>query len=353
MAGYVSSVRETVRTLVSRPWRSLTAIVVCALCIGLGPFMEGTASQHVLAASENGRTAGVNVIVVRNPQGTLSGISCEALNRLPLVIAAGGIGELGVASIVDVPGVPFRSATASDGYFRVLYPGFRPTPDSGGLTIAGSAVPSELGVSSGARLTLTNGYSGRVSVAPSHVRASERERWITVLSAPLDLVDECWVETEAGASEDLLNVLPSWFPDVEKVQAERLHSPEAVNAAIDSYLARPSILLGFAGGTLAGACVAVMVVLRRHEYALYRISGLAVRHVRAAIMLEAAAIIAASTCVAVAGSYAALSAQGLSPSAVGATLSQFAIGIGCASVVAFAAAVIVAATNPSAAIRAR
>lgn len=353
MTGYVSAVREALRTLACRPWRSISVIIICALCIGLGPLMEGTASRHVLLASENGRAAGVDVLVVRNPQGTLSGTTCEALNRLPLVTAAGGIGNVGVSSITNVPGVPFRSGAASEGYFHVLYPGFSLGKDIGGSAVAGAAVPSELGVRTGARVTLTNGYSGPLSVAPDHVRASDRERWITVLSAPLDDIDECWVEAAPGTTDDLLSVLPSWFTDVEKIQAERLHSRDSVDAAIDSYLARPSVFLGFAGGALAGACVAVMVLFRRHEYALYRISGLAVRHVRATIMLEAALVVATSTVLAVSGVCAALSFQGLTASAVGAALAQFAIGVGCASVAAFVASLIVAAANPSTAIRAR
>lgn len=352
MTGYVSVLRETVRTLACRPWRSIAAIIVCALCIGLGPLMEGIATQHVVLASKNGHIAGVDVIVVRNPQGTLSGSACEALNRLPLITAAGGIGELGVVGMTNVPGVPFRSGTAPEGYFHVLYPELHLGADTG-AAVAGAAVPSELGVRSGARVTLTNGYSGLLSIAPEHVRASDRERWITVLSAPLDVVDECWVEAVAGTTDDLLSVLPSWFSDAEKIQAERLQSPDSVDAAIDSFVARPSALLGLAGGGLAGACVAVLVLFRRHEYALYRISGLAIRHVRAAVMLEAAAVIAAASFLALSGTCLALAPQALTPSAVSASLAQFAIAIGCASVGAFIASVMVAAANPSTAIRSR
>lgn len=194
--------RETTRNLTTALPRSLMVGLAIAGLIGALTWSELQTSSRILVFQREFVAAGGNVFVATGVDG-ISAHQCEALANTDIVLAAGGVRLVDAEEVNTAPGTLFQVVEATSGVLQIWSgPDARaPALRSMGLVV-GVAAADELGLGPGSFLGIGDERPSEVAaVYDPGRRYPNAERWIVVPTAPVGLVDECWVEFAAGSRE--------------------------------------------------------------------------------------------------------------------------------------------------------
>lgn len=273
-ARLASVVGESLRSASARPVRLTVMALVAALALGATFLMEANEVHNVRAAIESATRGGVGVLIVDNNGETFPGDGCSRATRSSDVIAAGEIYHVQTSRSEAVPTALFQVATVSAGYLRVIDPNF--SPAAPGAFVLGTEVPSALGLTVGSRLKMVDERAGVVGDVEHGVpRVPEQSRWIyrTDVRGEQAPILECWVEVGLDDVDSFTRVVPSLFAEADKVRVRHLTSSDALTVSVQRFRDRPSRFGWLVAGVLLGFLAGIGSLMRRSEYALYRLSG--------------------------------------------------------------------------------
>lgn len=228
--------------------------------------------QRFVAQVDGGRFAWT----VAAPTG-IPASACDGLQTFTGVKAAGGeVTSLPVRiSTQRAATYPLRSVTP--GYLTVLWPDAQIGAGEG--LIAGSSVAESLGLRSGSFVTIdsVNGTVRTVQVSavlPSSKRNGEADRSLFLVTSPSGTVQNCSVDAEPGSSDEVGRLLRSWFGPGVSVS---VYAPDSqgVDRPERDFLNRSAQYVWLAAVVLVVLSNCYYWYLKRGDYALYRVLGLA------------------------------------------------------------------------------
>lgn len=268
--------REAARSLYGSRLRSLSLVFGIASVVGLLTFTELRATSNVIAFQRSVEAKGGWIGIIANPDGTLPARECDALAQASWVMEAGGLKRSDSIELTKAPGTLFQTAIATSGAVRI----WSSDPPSYGDLSTGVAVgletANEVGLQSGMQVT-EMGSSGTLRVG-AVVSVEERypaaSRWIVKITAPIDRIDECWVEFKPGLLEAGLGAASLSFPEATRIEARRLIRLDGFARGPRSELAnRPQVHAWLPAGVLIAAVMWLVVWFRRADIGLYRAIG--------------------------------------------------------------------------------
>ena len=226
--------------------------------------------EHELTA--RGSTVFSVTAVDRTP---LPAARCDALGTVTGVASAGGITtvELVHSALADRRFLSLVSATP--GLAPVLWPG---TPAVDGVVV-GAAIGSELGLVAGAALAIVRADAVHTlpvgAVAPASTRGSDHDLLVLQSVPPRGGTYECLVESEPGARESVEAVLLGWFPGTPTAVTPYFLPPDTGRTPQQEANERTTVWLPLAAAALIALAMLAWWLIRRSEFALYTIMGLA------------------------------------------------------------------------------
>jgi uncharacterized protein YhhL (DUF1145 family) len=211
--------------------------------------------------------------VVTSEELPIPAASCEALNGLTGVVAAGGIRQSGLTSVESAPGTLFQRAYITVGIIRVWDPSARRVPSNGAHGL-GSAAARYLGVRSGSPITPSGETTRPAYVIGLERRNEQASGWFFNIVPPHGVVDQCWVELAPTAYAGWIAAIPAQFPH-HQVAVRRV-------AALDQFSRDPATELErrshrfawLAVGAILAAITSIASWFRRSEMGVYRAFGM-------------------------------------------------------------------------------
>ncbi|MGH2632921.1 MAG: hypothetical protein ACRDG3_05885, partial [Tepidiformaceae bacterium] len=169
---------EAIANLAANRPRTLALVLVAALCFGALAFLEVREASSLLAFQQSYRDAGGYIAVVRG-DGGLSGATCDSINAVPGVLAAGAVSSAGQATFDSQPGVLFQSALVTWPVARIWAPATPVIPPTSPYLLAGPALASELGVRAGLFVQPSGGPPALLAaVLDTDERNPQASRWL-------------------------------------------------------------------------------------------------------------------------------------------------------------------------------
>jgi hypothetical protein len=251
--------------------RSLITVVFLATAVAMVVRVEAEAVAHDLAAEQMLRAAGENVFVVAPvtpADGPLvDAAKCASLNRYPQVVAAGGLLEMGFVALSDAPGTPLFAAGATGRLTDVLDPTAAIERGDGAISVAAA---EQVGIGDGELVDVLAHVSRvhRFQPSPRHPRGD----LLVVLPVFAEKVDQCWFETEAGATTSAASIARTLFSDNPQLGAGPLL--EADQLAFDplaDFTQRQSHPLWLVVGAALGLALLLKVWMERTAISVYRL----------------------------------------------------------------------------------
>lgn len=286
---FSSVAREATRNVSTGTSRVVLLFAIAMAAVGSCVSVEVLAiSQRVLEASEY-RAAGAAVTVMSLP-GRVQGEACEALARVPDVLAAGALRETGEVRAITLPGEPLDLYEVTPQFGRVLG-----APNGG----AGVYVSRDVAASLGAE-TLP------ITVPPVHIRGTfdyppdgRRAGFGWAVLAPTKDVarpfDECWV-LAWPQRDDMRQIMftaamPSASADSgEPPSIAQLNTKFGASfTGAEDYRSRITQFAGQAAVALGGFMGAASLWMRRVELASNIHAGARRRDLRLQYLLETGA----------------------------------------------------------------
>lgn len=286
---------EAVASILATPWRfvAVTAVLAGILCF---PAYRDVSLVHSLQSTKQQEIDQGEFVSVVTRHGSptanngfatsgISGEQCDSLSRDPGIRSSGVLSPAGTAVVASEPdgGIPLWHVSPG---FVSLAGG---TGAAGDVAV-GSEAASELGLTSGSRLSLLNLANAegiRAEVLPADgPRTAILDRAVLVPQPPARVGGTCFVETIGtppnSAAEWLGALLDGTEVDVRPLVAvgELGRDPHA------AYESRPDAWLGLVSPVLAVLVWALLLRVRRSEIALARIFGAPRTMVTAQLVIE-------------------------------------------------------------------
>lgn len=248
---------------------ALTAFLICSMCTA-----EAGAASRAIVLSREMERSGRNVLIITAPDSTRGPVvpaaSCDSLNMLGFVRAAGGLRTLPLVSLEESPGTPVRPYGSTGSVARVLDPTLR-TMTGGGLI--SRELATQLGVRSGETISLLGGAIPAIWFEPSARHPLGPVLVLVPDHAPM--VDECWIEVDAAARDTA--------PDVALAILASPGNPLVVRSALDAgeytrdplvdFMNRSSRWIWLIVGFSLALPIVIGVWVARGTVALYRTLG--------------------------------------------------------------------------------
>lgn len=210
--------REARANVRATPVRFAVLAILIAAVTATGAWREATLTQRVHERVVDRLADGEFVFVVSgsseaallgdaggSPTG-VEGWRCDRLTHHPGVTRAGGVQSGTGVTTATHPSGRFSSYAVSPAFTTFL-------GDAAAMTVAevivGSGAAVELGVESGARLTLVEGSAATATVVPPSPLAAGFERSILTLSSAAAIQGECYVEMPGLTLEEATLAIPA------------------------------------------------------------------------------------------------------------------------------------------------
>lgn|GEM_PF-5763068 len=271
-------VDETAANFASRPFRRVV-IVFVALVAPLSLMVITCVEVQSSIVREEMRTdLGSHVFTVSNDQNRpLDAGRCDQLNTVSGVMTAGGVLASSAFSVPTDPGYLGDYVRVTPGYLRVLWPSVEKSELV--KVGVGSSLAANFGLVSGAHLAIV-ANSQPLFFRVDYVAVEDRRfptfsRAIVVVEAPTGSVLSCYVEVQAGASDDVATVLAGWFADSGQVTVTSIWSADQSQPTLQDELA--SRISQWVPFILAATVILVWCfswMMRRQEISVYRMLGL-------------------------------------------------------------------------------
>jgi len=281
-----ATIREALLNISSSPTRSAITMLISAAagaCVILATVSNVDA---IVRAHELQQLRGLSTISVTSVDGhALSAASCDAMNSISAVEAAGGAirtDEVAVANAAS----PVKVRYVTPGYLAAAYPAEQLR---GKTSIAGEDLKKEIGLTDGSALAVTTPTHDRglhVAVAAtSPSRLSGINRDVLIAVAPSGGVSECLVQASDGQATLVSSLVGPFFP--EPIVVRPFLQADAVDRDPATELANRWSGILWMG---IAASVILLVVIgwaaRRQETALYRLLGFDRRSLGAVVAFE-------------------------------------------------------------------
>lgn len=301
--------RQVVRTLLAQPAMALLLVALIAAVSGGLTFVEATMRQNAIDYQQRLTAAGQYVYRAQarteSGEGLISAAACAALNGATGVKAAvgfaGGASAYVAVTLAKAPGEHLTLRTASGNPVPVLDPSSPSRFDDG--VFIDATLAKRLGIWDGMRVELglqryadsgaiisgsvgTGGAGGTGSATVAtqttmHVidmsaRGFNESQNLYAIGPAIGTVAECLVEFDPGAwGESARQTLDAALGDGHTVisVAPFLRSDATAITPLQQFETRASRLFWLVSGLACFALLAMPLVFRRHEFALYRSVG--------------------------------------------------------------------------------
>lgn len=273
---------EAWATILARPWRFVLAVLAFAVLMIASALPEALAVGRAQQDYDANVRDGGSVIIVKAKDGTLDALSCLALGRASSVHAAGAIYGIGTTQISHSAGTSYRIASVSPQFPEVVDPAVRPTT---GL-IVGADLQKETSVRNGSALVFNDGREGIVDgTLTESGRTSTMGRWIMATVSVQSQAEECWIDAKPESLDMLRRAMPSLFPDENELELSSSIRP-TFDSVVQQLKERPTAWSWVLGALLAFAASSFLLWTRRHELALYLVTGFSRSSVIAISVIE-------------------------------------------------------------------
>lgn len=266
---------ETWRNLTANPARTLATIGLYTVMFGALAAAELTYTTSLLDYAHDYQAAGGNIMIATTPQG-LPAATCDALNRKPYVLAAGGLTPTGSGTLATAPGTQFSTGTITSDILTVWDPTSTQTAHLTAGYIIGEDLTTELALRPAALIQPTSQPVAPIhSIAYTASRNPLVTRWLLTSTPPSGPVTECWVEFSPGAYRAAQSLLEVTFADagsdltVKPLIGTNQYSRNPA-AELDS---RPTRHAWAAVAALTTVIIGLTIWFRRSDIGLYRATG--------------------------------------------------------------------------------
>lgn len=229
---------------------------------------SGHVSQTITKVHE-GIQSGSEVIIVSSEAGSIRADDCMRLVSREDVIAVGAVNSRRVVSSPRAPTTPFQLVSVSPGYIDVI--SSAPPPDSPDIYL-GPVLAEELGVRQGNQLDLIGQPPLSVQAVLRDIsRAPMQSRWAFTNEWPGSEVLECWIETTPDANDAFKQAVPAIFAEDQDLAID-VAAREA-NDPLATWSERFTKWYWIGSSFVAAGLIAINMLSRRNEYALYQVLG--------------------------------------------------------------------------------
>lgn len=295
-------IREALLNLRARPALSLvvfTASATAAFLLTFGTSLDVSAISSQYAAQVS---SGVNVASVTSVDSSPLGAGrCAQLGDVPGVLDAGGLVRYRPV-IIGGTGARVTVAEVTSGYAAIIWPQLRQT--RGNLTVvAGSAIAVDQGLRKGSQVAIgeaTNSVLSKVrinAVASTSQRSPRFDNYIAVIVPPTGNVSSCVFESQPGSQTGLGGLVPSWFPNIPTNLAPLTEIGTIGTTPAQLFASRISQAFPALAFALIALATLGFWVMRRSEFALYRLLGMPTSKLLLALVVESTLLIALPECV--------------------------------------------------------
>lgn len=285
--------RQVLRTLACQPGTALLLILLVTLTCGGLTLAEANMRQNAFDYQTRLTVSGQYMLKAsartETGEGLISAAACVNLNRVTGVKAAAGFagGARGFTStqLTKAPGEYLTTQTVVGNVAPIIDPSSPARYEDGFLIDA--TLAKRLGIAEGARLELAMGdrnageSTWQRQTAVAHVldasaRKFNESQTLYAMGPATGTVAECLVEFEPGAYNDTARqTLAAALDDGHTVISITPFLTADSNATppLDQYRARISRWFWLVSGLACCLMLAMPLVFRRHEFALYRSVG--------------------------------------------------------------------------------
>lgn len=268
--------REALRNLLASPVRTIVTAALVAVFAALTLLATAYDVSSIHHRWVTAVDAGSTTFVVTSPRlNSIPAARCDQLRAVNTVVAAGGR-----ISSRSISPLSFRSErvqleTVTPGFAQLMWPMLAGRDTS---VVPSPAVAERFGLVPGAIFALgaERSEAYELTAVPfGEPRLPQISNSLLVTGAPTGLINECYVESEPGAIEDVERLLAGWFDPGVNPSVLRLVQPKATDVDSQKELEQRASRVAPA---VAGAVLVIFALgsvwARRQEYALYKLLGL-------------------------------------------------------------------------------
>lgn len=241
----------------------MIATLVSVLSGGMTLFTILETTQ-IETLNETQLSRGKNVfLAVASPGQLINAGDCEKLSTQDGVLSSGSRKEV----IRDLSGSAVAQGVTA-GYIQTIWPEYSGT----GSIVAGERYARAHHLISGSKIRLAV-HSGQVdALAPELLRDPRANEELLVTQEPSGNVRECFVAAVAGAADGVAMLLPAWFSPT-KISISPVYRPAGEVHPQKLLESRLSIKGSLVAGLIAGSALILSWLIRRSDFALYRLLG--------------------------------------------------------------------------------
>lgn len=264
---------EILANLQARPLQSVAAtLLVAAVLVGVGLSELSSATSIDTMASGLVASGSTTARIATTSGAALPAAACARLEGQRGVVAAGGIGAATTVEAASSPSLGFPEAPAVGNLVGALS-GQSSAPAGAGLVLS-DELASQLGVVPGSYLEIEGRAVRVAAVAALGARDPFFGRLALVPSAPVGTVQACYVQVSTGDYASALSSLLGAFPGVSGLTISTVLPPTpGVPTPATDWADRLSRFAWVAGGAVLGALLLLASRARRHELAVYVVTG--------------------------------------------------------------------------------
>ena len=265
---------EALRNLTSRPSRAVAMFLLMLILFTFAGALDLSTAESVKSRVRSLRAQGSTTVRV-SAQGEAQGVSAAACNRLNGqvgVVAAGGVGTTTTMFASSSPGLGFLVADSVGDIASAL--GAPETAVTRPGLLVSVDLAGDLGVTAGSNLVVNGRTDSVARVADLGSRDQTMGRIALIPVAPTSMVASCYVQFSDGAFASGLNTISQEFPSTSSLQITTVYpSPSGAAGPAETWSDRTTRFAWAAIGLIAGAAYLMVSKSRRHEYAVYLLSG--------------------------------------------------------------------------------
>ena len=269
------AIAEGARNAIARLGRSAWLTMILAVLIASPGIGEAVTLSGAADAARLIREAGGDVYVAASGEEPLSASECDQLGSLDSVARSGWLRHRSTLEIGVTPSVSYEAVEVSDDLPTIWGAKVGAVTDTQDQILIGETVAADFGVSSGDVINLSgHGLVQIRGLVTDTLRFEGASRWIMISQAPDGGADECWVEFHPGFSTVGIDVVRSVLVTPAPREVAPLVQLDELSQDPDKAASsRPSRQMWVWSGLSIAIILWFTALLRRGDWALYRLHG--------------------------------------------------------------------------------